>query len=42
MFKAFGKLKTGNLNPNGIGLGLVMCKKICETMGGEIFIKNSV
>lgn len=37
LFKTFGKLKdTQNLNENGSGLGLTICKKISVSMKGCI------
>lgn len=33
----FGKAKFGKeLNPEGIGLGLTICKKISEKLGGQV------
>jgi len=28
------------MNPNGIGLGLYICKSICQEMGGSISCKS--
>ena len=37
LFNMFGKVKDeNNLNPDGIGLGLFICKSIAEAMGGRI------
>eukprot|EP00347_Sterkiella_histriomuscorum_P019699 403340624 len=42
LFKVFGKLKaSAHLNQQGIGLGLTICKKICEFMGGSISAESS-
>ena len=40
-----GLLKTKNLeskimNPYGNGIGLSICKKICQCLGGEISVKS--
>ncbi len=41
LFKAFGKLEdTQMMNPQGIGLGLHVCKKLVEAMGGDISIHS--
>ena len=31
-----------DLNPNGIGLGLYICKKVIKLCGGKIYISKSV
>ena len=31
-----------NLNPNGHGLGLYICKKICQNLGGGIEVTSRV
>ena len=37
LFNYFGKVKDEqNLNPDGIGLGLMICKTIVENMDGKI------
>ena len=42
LFKMFGKLKTtGQLNTNGIGLGLHICKRICDSFQGSICLEHS-
>ena len=30
------------MNPNGIGLGLYICKKVIKLCGGKIYISKSV
>eukprot|EP00347_Sterkiella_histriomuscorum_P009997 403339079 len=41
LFKVFGKIKSSNcINKQGVGLGLNICKKICEFLGGQITIKS--
>ena len=41
LFQLFGKLsQTSNINANGIGLGLNICKKICEAFDGTIVVKS--
>jgi len=43
LFKPFGVIKkTMALNPNGTGLGLYICRKLCEEMGGTIRCKSDV
>jgi signal transduction histidine kinase len=42
LFKVFGKLRsTSSINTNGIGLGLNICKTICEVFDGEIYVKSN-
>jgi two-component system autoinducer 2 sensor kinase/phosphatase LuxQ len=42
LFKPFAKLKSGeSFNPNGIGLGLSICKGILDKIGCEICVVSS-
>lgn len=42
LFKPFGKLKNGEqYNPNGIGLGLSICKGILDQMNCDICVVSS-
>ena len=42
LFREFSKVEdVHNLNPNGIGLGLFICKRIVEACGGKIWIGYS-
>ncbi len=41
LFKLFGKLEaTSSLNPHGVGLGLTMCKRLSEALGGKITVRS--
>ena len=41
LFKPFSKLKANKeLNPNGNGLGLNICKLICKNLGGDIDVES--
>lgn len=41
LFKLFGKLKQKNgINSRGIGLGLNICKQICEFFEGSIDVES--
>ena len=42
LFKMFGKLgdAASTLNPNGVGFGLSICKKLSEAMGGYVSAKS--
>lgn len=38
----FGKLQASQqMNTSGIGLGLFICRRICETFYGDIHLENS-
>jgi K+-sensing histidine kinase KdpD len=42
LFKPFTKLESGkHLNPNGIGLGLSICKGILDKLGCDICVVSS-
>eukprot|EP00831_Metopus_contortus_P069781 TRINITY_DN6289_c0_g1_i9.p1 TRINITY_DN6289_c0_g1~~TRINITY_DN6289_c0_g1_i9.p1 ORF type:complete len:343 (-),score=50.50 TRINITY_DN6289_c0_g1_i9:65-1093(-) len=37
LFKLFGKLENSSaMNPQGVGFGLAICKRLCESLGGYI------
>ena len=38
----FEKFNGRDFNPNSIGLGLYICKKVVELCGGEIYISRSI
>lgn len=41
LFKPFSKLAAhSHLNPNGSGLGLSICKLICQSLGGDISVHS--
>ncbi len=41
LFQLFGKLQSSaSLNPRGVGLGLTICKKLAEALGGEISVDS--
>jgi signal transduction histidine kinase len=41
LFQIFGKLKSSSsINQSGVGLGLTICKKICEFMGGSVTVSS--
>lgn len=43
LFKLFGFLKdTEHLNKNGVGLGLVISKQICQQYGGDITVESEL
>ncbi|CAI2386310.1 unnamed protein product [Moneuplotes crassus] len=41
LFKVFGKTRSNhNRNQTGTGLGLTICKKLCEKLGGNIMLNS--
>ena len=41
LFRPFSKLKEHtNLNPNGNGLGLSICKLLCKKLGGDVIVRS--
>jgi signal transduction histidine kinase len=43
MFSLFGKLQsTSKISQSGIGLGLNICKRICESFDGNISVKSKL
>eukprot|EP00826_Nyctotherus_ovalis_P039419 TRINITY_DN3791_c0_g2_i4.p1 TRINITY_DN3791_c0_g2~~TRINITY_DN3791_c0_g2_i4.p1 ORF type:complete len:408 (+),score=130.12 TRINITY_DN3791_c0_g2_i4:1166-2389(+) len=42
LFKLFGKLESSSeINPQGVGFGLAMCKKLSERLGGMISVESA-
>ena len=41
MFTPFAKIENGNLNPNGVGLGLSICRRILSELDGKIWLDKS-
>jgi signal transduction histidine kinase len=43
LFKDFTTLKSNaHLNPNGVGLGLSICKKITSQLNGDIWVESKL
>lgn len=43
LFRDFSTLKANaHLNPNGVGLGLSICRKICNKLCGDISVKSKI
>jgi len=43
IFSDFCTLKfNAHLNPNGVGLGLSICKKICNNLQGDISLESKI
>ena len=43
LFKDFGTLQSNaHLNPNGVGLGLSICRKICHKLDGDIVVQSKI
>lgn len=43
LFNDFTTLKSNaHLNPNGVGLGLSICKKICNLLNGDISVESKI
>lgn len=41
LFQLFGKLKkTYHINQQGVGLGLMISKQLCNKLGGDIFVDS--
>lgn len=41
LFKLFGKLESSQaVNPQGVGFGLAICKKLAESLGGHISVSS--
>ena len=41
LFTLFGKIdSSSSLNPQGVGLGLTICKKLCKAMDGDITVQS--
>lgn len=41
LFKLFGRIDaSSSINPQGVGLGLTICKKLSEAMGGSISVRS--
>ena len=42
LFQPYGKVSTAKENPQGVGLGLFVCKRLVEQMGGYITVQSTV
>ena len=42
LFKLFSRLETGKAYAGGTGLGLVVCQRLCQAMGGRIWVDSTV
>ena len=43
LFRLFGKLeRSAQVNTQGVGLGLVVCKKLANALGGDIHVKSKL
>ena len=41
LFQIFGRLEsTKGINPNGVGLGLHICKSLSQLLGGDIYVES--
>ncbi len=43
LFKLFGKLeRTRDINPNGVGFGLNLCRRLSTLLGGDIWVSSTL
>ena len=40
LFKPFSRLEKGHAHTGGIGLGLIVCRQLCEAQGGRIWVES--